>query len=56
MSAAHLLEAGAAREGLTTHRVETVAGDGPGTCRSIPVRISGGRHRNKVSTERPADS
>lgn len=35
------LEAGAAQAGLTTHRVETVPGDRPGTHRSVLVRISG---------------
>ncbi|MEH1125553.1 peptide chain release factor H [Micromonospora sp. CPCC 206061] len=41
---AHLLrrlEGDAARRGLATHRVETVAGDRPGTYRSVLVRISG---------------
>jgi peptide chain release factor len=35
------LEAGAGRDGLTTHRAETVPGDRPGTFRSVLVRISG---------------
>ena len=35
------LETGAARAGLTTHRVETVAGDRPGTFKSVLVRITG---------------
>jgi len=35
------LEAGAAGQGVTTHRVETVAGDLPGTYRSVLVRLSG---------------
>jgi peptide chain release factor len=35
------LEAGAARQGLTTRRMETVAGDRPGTFRSILVRLDG---------------
>ncbi|MCW6009450.1 peptide chain release factor H [Micromonospora sp. CPCC 205371] len=41
---AHLLrrlEGGATRRRLATHRVETVAGDRPGTYRSVLVRISG---------------
>ncbi|MEU8046376.1 peptide chain release factor H [Micromonospora echinofusca] len=36
------LEADAARQGLTTHRVETVPGDRPGTLRSALIRIDGG--------------
>ena len=35
------LEAGAARTAVTTHRVETVAGDRPGTFKSVLVRITG---------------
>lgn len=35
------LEDGAARHGLTTHRVEAVAGDRPGTFRSVLIRIAG---------------
>jgi len=35
------LETGATRAGLTTHRVQTVAGELPGTFRSALVRISG---------------
>jgi peptide chain release factor len=35
------LEAGAGRDGLTTHRVQTVPGDRPRTFRSVLVRISG---------------
>lgn len=37
----HRLEAGAARQQLSTHRVEVVAGDRPGTYRSVLVRIAG---------------
>ncbi|MBQ1073146.1 peptide chain release factor H [Micromonospora sp. C31] len=36
------LEAEAARQGLTTHRVETVPGDRPDTYRSALIRICGG--------------
>lgn len=35
------LEDGAAGQGLTTHRVQTVPGDRPGTYRSVLVRIDG---------------
>ena len=35
------LEAGAARRGLTTSRAEMVAGDRPGTFRSVLVRLDG---------------
>jgi peptide chain release factor len=35
------LEADAGRHGLTTHRVETIAGDRPGTFRSALVRVHG---------------
>ncbi|MEV1329380.1 hypothetical protein AB0J20_07365 [Micromonospora costi] len=39
------LEAEAARRGLATSRVETVAGDQPGTHRSVLLRITGARQR-----------
>ena len=35
------LEAGAGRDGLTTHRAETVPGERPGTFRSVLIQISG---------------
>lgn len=38
---ARRLEEGATRQGLTTHRVEAVAGDRPGTFRSVLIRIAG---------------
>ncbi|WP_411970742.1 peptide chain release factor H [Micromonospora peucetia] len=38
----HRLEADAARQGLTTHRVQTVPGDRPDSYRSALIRISGG--------------
>lgn len=37
----HRLEAGAARQGLETHRVHTVPGERPGTYRSVLVRVAG---------------
>ncbi|MFC4019241.1 peptide chain release factor H [Micromonospora sp. GCM10011542] len=37
----HRLEADAARQGLTVHRIQTVPGDRPGTYRSVLVRIAG---------------
>ncbi|MGC4792366.1 peptide chain release factor H [Micromonospora sp. DT178] len=38
----HRLEAEAARQGLTTHRVRTVPGERPDTYRSALIRITGG--------------